>query len=270
MHPSLAQGEFLAGPPVLGVDLPPLSVITDIPHGRNPMTPKERTADPYRDLAVVDARAPRLNQAVVGLLSLAAVVTGSFWLLALVALQLALGLWRGRRYCLPCLIYFELVQPFLGEGPLEDSRPPRFANQLGAAVTGAGAAAGALGLPTLAAVLGSAVAILALLAATTGFCTGCVLYRVATRLRGLRPGAPFHIDLSELGIQAGRGAVVQFTHPLCTECHAVERRLRDAGELPVLVDVSKRPDLARRYRIASVPLAVRVDARGAVRERLAG
>jgi len=234
------------------------------------MPRKPRTADPYRDLAVVDARAPRLNQAVVGLLSLVAVLTGSYWLLALVALQLAVGLWLGRRYCLPCLVYFELVQPFLGEGPLEDSRPPRFSNELGAAVTSAGAIAGALGLPKLAAALGGTVAALALLAATTGFCTGCALYRVGSRLRGLRPGTPLHVDLSELGIETGRGAVVQFTHPLCTECHEVLRRLHDAGERPVLVDVSERPDLARRYRIASVPLVVRVDSQGTVRERVAG
>jgi len=64
--------------------------------------------------------------------------------------------------------------------------------------------------------------------------------------------------------------VVQFTHPLCSDCHELERRLRAAGEAPVLVDVSRRPDLARRYRVATVPLAVRVDATGAVRERLVG
>ena len=36
-----------------------------------------RTADPYRDLDVIDARAPRANQTVVGLVALAGVVTGS-------------------------------------------------------------------------------------------------------------------------------------------------------------------------------------------------
>ena len=41
-----------------------------------PHTRTLRRADPYRDLAVIDARAPRFNQAVVGLLSLAAVLTG--------------------------------------------------------------------------------------------------------------------------------------------------------------------------------------------------
>ena len=93
----------------------------------------KRRADPYRDTDVIDARAPRFNQATVGILSLAAVVTGWWPLLALLGAQLIVGLVFGRRYCLPCLAYFELVQPRFGEGPLEDSRPPRFANIVGAA-----------------------------------------------------------------------------------------------------------------------------------------
>ena len=55
----------------------------------------ERAADPYVDTSVIDARAPRFNQAVVGLLSLAAVTTGPWWLLALLALQLIVGLTFG-------------------------------------------------------------------------------------------------------------------------------------------------------------------------------
>ncbi len=234
------------------------------------MPSARRTADPYRDLEVVDARAPRFNQAVVAALSLGAALSGAWWLLALVAAQLGLGLWLGRRWCLPCVAYFELVQPWLGEGPLEDSRPPRFANQLGAAVSGAGALAGALGLATAAAALGLLVGALALLGAATGFCAGCAVYRLAARLRGLRPGALLLVDLAELGVPVGRGAVVQFTHPLCADCQALSQRLAQAGEAPVLVDVSRRSDLARRYKVASVPLAVRVDADGLVLERLAG
>src|SRR6476469_5381853 len=96
-----------------------------------------RTADPYLDLDVIDARAPRANQTVVGLVSLAGVLTGQWWLLTLVGLQLALGLRLGRRWCLACVAYFGLIQPRLGEGPLEDSRPPRFVNLLGVIVLGA-------------------------------------------------------------------------------------------------------------------------------------
>jgi hypothetical protein len=146
--------------------------------------PVVRAADPYRDLDVIDSRAPRFNQATIGLLAVLAVVTGWWWLLGLLSLQLVVGLTFGRRYCLPCLAYFELVQPLFGEGPLEDSRPPRFANAVGAGFLGAAAVTWAAGFGTLGAVLGGVVAALALLAATTGFCTGCEAYKLGSLLLG--------------------------------------------------------------------------------------
>src|SRR5436853_1868206 len=114
----------------------------------------ERKAHPYRDLQVIDSRAPRTNQAVVGLVSLLAVATGWWWLLALLALQLAVGLTFGRRYCLPCLAYFELIQPRFGEGPLEDSRPPRAANVIGFGVLTAASISYAAGWHTAGVALG--------------------------------------------------------------------------------------------------------------------
>jgi hypothetical protein len=146
----------------------------------------KRLADPYRDLDVIDSRAPRFNQAVVGSLAAVAVLTGAWWLLALLAAQLAVGLVFGRRYCLPCLAYFELVQPRFGEGPLEDARPPRFANMVGVAFLGAAALAYAAGFDLVGAVLGTAVAVLALLAAATGFCAGCEAYKLGHLLTGRR------------------------------------------------------------------------------------
>jgi hypothetical protein len=143
-----------------------------------------RLADPYRDLSVIDSRAPRFNQAVVGAGALAAVLAGWWWLLALLALQLAVGLTLGRRWCLPCLAYFELVQPRLGEGPLEDARPPRVANMVGLAVLGAASLSYAAGWRTAGVALGLLVAALALLAAVTGFCTGCEAYKLGRRLTG--------------------------------------------------------------------------------------
>jgi hypothetical protein len=141
-------------------------------------------ADPYRDLAVIDSRAPRTNQAVVGSLALLAVVTGWWWLLALLALQLAVGLTFGRRYCLPCLAYFELIQPRFGEGTLEDARPPRAANIVGLVVLIAATLAYAAGWTIAGMALGALVAALALLAAITGFCTGCEAYKLGCLLRG--------------------------------------------------------------------------------------
>ncbi|HET9553462.1 MAG TPA: DUF4395 family protein [Anaeromyxobacteraceae bacterium] len=223
-----------------------------------------RTADPYRDLSVIDARAPRFNQAVVGLVALLGAALGWWPLFALLALQLSLGLLLGRRWCLPCVFYFEVVQPRLGEGPLEDSRPPRFANQVGALFLWSATAAGALGLAAPSRALGGTVAALALLAAATGLCAGCVLYRVGARLRGVHRVQVRHLDLGELGVPAGRAVVVQFTHPLCTDCRELSDRLGREHRDPVLVDVSKHPALARKYGVAVVPLAFAVAADGSV------
>jgi len=230
----------------------------------------QRRADPYRDLDVIDARAPRFNQAAIGTLALVAVVTGWWPLLGLLALQFALGLTLGRRWCLPCLAYFELVQPWVGEGELEDARAPRFANMIGLGVLSAAAAAYAAGFPTLGAALAVLVAALALLAAVTGFCTGCEIYRLGARLRGIGHGDLRRVDPADVGLPgAGDGAVVQFTHPLCSECLTLERELREAGRDVVTVDVRTRPDLARKYGIGIVPTAVAVDAAGTVTARLA-
>jgi Domain of unknown function (DUF4395) len=144
-----------------------------------------RTADPYRDLDVIDANAPRFNQAVIGALALVAFLTGWWPLLAILAAQLAIGLTLGRRWCLPCLAYFELVQPRIGEGPVEDSRPPRFANKVGVAFLGAASLTLALGFDLLGWAIGLTVAALALAAAATGICAGCEIYRLLARVRGV-------------------------------------------------------------------------------------
>jgi hypothetical protein len=144
----------------------------------------ERAADPYRETTVIDARAPRFNQAVIGTGALIAVTTGPWWLLAVLGLQLAVGLTLGRRWCLPCVAYFELVQPRFGEGPLEDARPPRFANLVGAIFLGAAGLAFLTGSETTGTVLGAIVAALALLASATGFCVGCEAYKLGYRLTG--------------------------------------------------------------------------------------
>lgn len=133
---------------------------------------------------MIDTRAPRVNQTVVGLVALVAALTGWWPLLALLALQLALGLTLGRRWCLACVFYYEVLQPRFGEGPLEDSRPPRFANVIGLGFLTSASLAYLVGWTTLGAVLGGMVAALALLAAVTGFCAGCNAYKLGYAVTG--------------------------------------------------------------------------------------
>ncbi len=229
----------------------------------------ERSADPYRDTDVIDARAPRFNQAVIGGLAAVALVTGWWWLLAILALQLILGLTLGRRWCLPCVTYYEVVQPRFREGPLQDSRPPRFANMIGAVVLSAATLAHLAGLSLLGWILGGLVAVLALLAASTGLCVGCEFYRIGAHLRG-SPLSPARARSTPDDFEGVNGSdfVLEFTHPLCSECNALERKLRDEGRDVVTVDVRSRPDLARKYGVVVVPTAVAVASGGVVAARL--
>lgn len=228
-----------------------------------------RRADPYRDLLVIDRNAPRFNQTVVATLSLLAVLSGAWPLLALVGAQLAVTVTFGRRYCLPCLFYFEVLQPRVGEGELEDSRAPRFANLIGAVFLLAAAAAWGVGFPSAGRVLGGIVAALAALAATTGLCVGCELYRVTARLKGVRGGALDRVDLLELGAShSSEEQVVLFSHPLCGDCQVLGEALARLGQPVLVVDVSKRKALAKKYGVTLVPLAVAVGADGQVLRRV--
>ncbi len=231
---------------------------------------KRRTADPYRQTDVIDAWAPRFNQATIGSLALVAFLADWWPLLAILAAQLLVGLVFGRRYCLPCLFYFEVVQPRVGEGPIEDSRPPRFANIVGFVTLSLASISLAVGLTILGWSLGLLVAGLALLAAASGVCAGCELYKIGARLRGIRGHLLDQVDLDDFEPNSGSNLVVQFTHPLCTDCRTLERELRDEGRSVLTVDVSERPELARKYGVAVVPTAVAVTGEGTVVARLAG
>jgi hypothetical protein len=229
-----------------------------------------RTADPFVDTDVIDVRAVRFNQATTGTVALLGALFGWPLAWALMAAQLAIGLTLGRRWCLPCLGYFTLIQPRVGEGPLEDSRPPRFANLVGVVFLSGAAASWWLGAEALATVLGAIVAALALLSASTGFCAGCWAYRLGARLRGVSPRHHGHLDPADLaGLDGHPRAHVEFTHPLCSECREWERRLRATGEPLLTIDVSARPGIARKYGIAVVPTVLAVAADGEVLERLA-
>jgi hypothetical protein len=229
-----------------------------------------RTADPWHDTDVIDQRAARFGQATTGTVALLGAVFGWPLLWALMAAQLLIGLSLGRRWCLPCVAYFTLVQPRFGEGPLEDARPPRLANAIGTAFLGSAALLWWLGASTAGTVLASLVAFLALLAAGTGICAGCEIYRLGARLRGISPVHHSRVDPEDIpGLDGPRRSVIEFTHPLCAECRDWERRLSALSDPLFTVDVRSRPDLARKYGVAVVPTVVAVGSDGAVLERLA-
>ena len=231
---------------------------------------RPRSADPWRDTDVIDQHAARFGQATTGVVALAGALLGWPLAWALMSAQLLIGLTLGRRWCIPCVAYFTLVQPRFGEGPVEDSRPPRLANAIGTLCLGSAALLWWSGLPAAGTAIAGVVAFLALLSASTGFCAGCEIYRRTAKLRGISPSHHDRVDPSDLpGLGDAARTFVEFTHPLCSDCLDWERRLRATDDPLVKVDVRERPELAGKYGIAIVPTVVVVAADGAVLERLA-
>ncbi|HSI82064.1 MAG TPA: DUF4395 domain-containing protein [Solirubrobacterales bacterium] len=230
---------------------------------------RPRTADPWRDTEVIDIHGARFAQGTTGVVALLGVVFGWPLAWAIMSAQILTGLVLGRAFCLPCLLYFTVVQPRKGEGPLEDSRPPRLANVIGTVVLAAAAIVWWVGAPAAATVLAGIVAALALLSAATGFCAGCEIYRVVARLRGISPRHHDRLDPADLAMDGAPRAYVEFTHPLCAECRDWERRLGGGPDPLITFDVRTRPDLARKYGVAIVPTVLAVDREGVVVERLA-
>ena len=74
----------------------------------------------------------------------------------------------------------------LGEGPIEDSRPPRFANVLGAVFLTTATLAFMTGFTTVGWVLSLIVTTLASFAAISGICVGCEMYAAFARARGIQ------------------------------------------------------------------------------------
>lgn len=143
------------------------------------------SVDPFKDTDVIDQRAPRTLQTTVAIVTGLAFLLDQEWLVALMAFQLIVGLAFGRIYCVPCVFWFKVLQPRFGEGRIEDSRPPRFANIVGAIFMTAATVLFVLGFSTAGWTLSLIVTALASLAAISGICVGCEMYAAWARMRGI-------------------------------------------------------------------------------------
>ena len=195
--------------------------------------PTPRTADPYRDLAVIDSRAAPAEPALHRPPRAAALATGAPWPLALGALQLSVTLLLGRRYCLACRIYFDVLQPRFGRGAAR-GLPSGAVREPGRAPPSSGAPR----WPTRPAARPRATSSPAPWRRSPSSpprpasAPGCTLYRGWAFLRGVRGATPGHVDLAELGAPPGRDAVIQFTHPLCARLPGRCRRASRPPDAP--------------------------------------
>jgi hypothetical protein len=143
------------------------------------------SVDPFKDTDVIDERGPRTLQTTVAIITGLAFLLDQPWLVGLMAVQMVVGLVFGRPYCVPCVFWFKVLQPRFGEGRIEDSRPPRFANLVGAIFLTSATVLFIVGLTTAAWAVTLIVTALASLAAISGICVGCEMYAAYARVRGI-------------------------------------------------------------------------------------
>jgi hypothetical protein len=137
---------------------------------------------------MIDPRGPRFGAAITTVVLAAFLITSSLWLLALQVAVFAIATFWGVTASPYALLYARVVRPRLGRpGELEDARPPRFAQAVGLAFSGAGLVALLAGLTGLAYVLAAAALAAAFLNAAFGICLGCEVYLLARRIT--RPSA---------------------------------------------------------------------------------
>ncbi len=126
---------------------------------------------------MIDPRGHRFGAGVSAVLLIAAFLSGTVWLVALVLLSIGVSAAFGLRYSVYGAIWRRIVKVAkLGPTEPEHEYPPRFAQTLGSVALILSLIAFAAGATTLAWGLALAVAGLQTLLATTGYCLGCRLY----------------------------------------------------------------------------------------------
>jgi hypothetical protein len=135
----------------------------------------------------IDARGPRFGAVLTSVVLALALVTHSAVLIALQLIVFAIGAFISPTKIPYSFLYKKFVKPRLkGEVPLEDVRPPKFAQLVGflfAATALAGSIAGSSAVFTVAVGLCLAASFLN---AAFNFCLGCQIYLLSVRFLSIR------------------------------------------------------------------------------------
>ena len=205
---------------------------------------------------------PRLAQAVTGVLCLEGIVFEDPWVVVVALVLVVIGRFAPRWS--PVHWFFRRIARPTDD--LEPAAPVRFSQTIAIGALGLAVILLAGGAQLVGWIVVGLVAALALLAAITGICVGCEVYRLALARNGsdgdVRDG---------LGLQGTGPWLVVFTAPGCARCEPVARRLEEiARPRPVTrIDLSRTPEAAK-LPIRSVPAVITVDCNGLVRAARTG
>jgi hypothetical protein len=134
----------------------------------------------------VNEYSARITAALVVLVSVGTLLTGSGWGLAVIAAGFWLRVLFGPRISPLAVLSVKVLTPLLGKKRLVPGPPKRFAQGIGAALSTAAAVLLAAGLSPAAWILLAVLIAAASLEAFAGFCLGCAAFGLLQR-RGLIP-----------------------------------------------------------------------------------
>lgn len=131
----------------------------------------------------VDPRGQRLAATLTSVVLAVVLLTGAGWLLALQAVVFAAGALLGVQASPYGVLYRRLVRPRLGPPrELEDAAPPRFAQAVGLVFALLGLVGFAAGSSVLALGATALALVAAFLNAAFGYCLGCEMFLLITRI----------------------------------------------------------------------------------------
>ena len=131
---------------------------------------------------LIDARGPRFSAVLTTLVLAAALVTQSAALIAIQLAVFAIGAFAGPAKTPYAFLFKKFVKPRLkGEVPVEDARPPQFAQSVGLIFAVVALAGSLLSIPALFTVAVSFALFAAFLNAAFNFCLGCEIYLLGLR-----------------------------------------------------------------------------------------
>ena len=137
-----------------------------------------------KSTTIIDARGPRFGAVITTAVLATALATNNLWVIVAQAVVFAIGAFKGPQFTPYAFIYKNFVKPRLkGEVPIEDVRPPQFAQSVGllfalVAISGALFGIDALVVAAVSMALGAA-----FLNAAFNFCLGCEIYLLLLRAR---------------------------------------------------------------------------------------
>ena len=137
-----------------------------------------------KNTTIIDARGPRFGAVITTVVLATALATNNIWVIIAQAVIFAIGAIKGPQFTPYAFIFKTLVKPRLkGETPIEDVRPPQFAQSVGLLFALTAIVGLTSGVNTIFTVAVAFALAAAFLNAAFNFCLGCEIYLLLLRAR---------------------------------------------------------------------------------------